>query len=218
MQQNILRSSEVSKIYLIYTDGKKNQRKEIVSLRYSDKKHCYFIGDIPFNFAKPGFFAKADIVVYTSDGVYQANVKMGNVSYTLNEIVYELAVPKVWNYTQMRDGTRKRLELPINVKFCDETVLEGFVYNISASGFSVASKTPLTLVQKKFPAICEIMLPLEEFSNIPEGKLTANCKFARENALIDDYEFMEHNLIGFKFLNLDKTYVNAIKNAIMKIK
>lgn len=218
MEQNILKSTDVSKIYLIYTDGKKNQRKELVNIRYSDKKHCYFAGEIPFNFSKPGFFAKADIVVYTPDGVYRANVKMGNISYTLNEIVYELAMPKFWNYTQMREGTRKKLGFPISIKFCDETVLDGYLYNLSVSGFSIATKIQLSLVQKKFPAVSEILFPTDEYPEIPDGKLIANCKYARENALIDDYEFMDHNLIGFKFLNLNKSYAEIIKKTIIGMK
>ena len=50
MEKNILKTSDVSKIYLKFTDGKNHQRKELVTVRYMDDKHYYFNGRVPTNF------------------------------------------------------------------------------------------------------------------------------------------------------------------------
>ena len=49
MQQNILKTSDITKIFLSFNDGKNYRRKEAVTVRYMDNKHCYFAGDIPIN-------------------------------------------------------------------------------------------------------------------------------------------------------------------------
>ena len=63
MQQNILRSSDVTKIYFTYTDGKGFNRKEEVTIKYMDKKSCYFVGATISNFSKPKWRAKAKIII-----------------------------------------------------------------------------------------------------------------------------------------------------------
>ena len=88
MQKNILKTSDVTKIYLNFTDGKNHRRREEVKLRYIDNKSCYFVGPTIINFTKPKWRAKTDIIVYTPDGVYSANVIIRETNFSLNNIFY----------------------------------------------------------------------------------------------------------------------------------
>ena len=66
MQHNILRDSNVTKIYLMYIDG--GARKKIqVKLRFMDSKEGYFAAPTPRGFVKPKRKIPAELNVYTTE-------------------------------------------------------------------------------------------------------------------------------------------------------
>ena len=68
MQDNILRDSLVTHIYLTYTElGRKQVHK--LKLRFIDAKQADFAAEAPVNFGKPKRKTPAEIGGYSVDGV-----------------------------------------------------------------------------------------------------------------------------------------------------
>ena len=118
MQENILRNSNVTKLYIEFPDGKNYKRKELVAVKYIDNKSCYFSRPTPTSqFTKPKWRTKANIIVYTPDGVYKTTVIIRDVDFSLNGVLYQLDLPKNWEFKQLRAGSRKKVKLPLTIKF-----------------------------------------------------------------------------------------------------
>ena len=113
----------------------------------------------------------------------------------------------------MRSGSRKKLQASVKIKFCDDTELQEDVYDISTSGFSIASKQQLSLVHKKFPATINLSLLTKDSQEIT---INTTAKFVRAFAIIDDYQYLDYNLLAFKFLNLAKEQSLLIKDCLIK--
>ena len=217
MQENILRSSNVTKIFLVYQDGKKLKRRELVKVRYLESKYCYLAGEPILNFKKPGWRAKADIVVYTSDGVYSANVIIRDVNFSLREMLYKLDLPKTWKYTQLRSGSRKVISLPIKITFTDNTIVEIETYDLSIGGFSVLVNQELNTVQTRFPCGCQINFPKESIMNFPDGILDTAARYVRQKAITDDYDLRDHKKYCFKFTGLTPDQQMILKAFLLKL-
>ena len=217
MEKNILKTSDVSKIYLKFTDGKNHQRKELVTVRYMDDKHYYFNGRVPTNFAKPKWRAKTDIIVYTPEGVYNANVIIREVNFTLSEILYKVDLPRSWKFTQLRAGSRKKVQLPLTLKFNDGLEIQAETVDLSVGGFSFISKQDLSVIHTRFASNCKIQFPKEGTINFPDGLLEIDTMYVRQKAITDDYELEGHKIYSFKFLNLSPDYKMILKNFLMKI-
>ena len=217
MQQNILKASNVTKIYLTYVDGKNYRKKEEVKLRYIDNKSCYFVGPTIINFNKPRWRTKTDIVVYTPDGVYTATVILRDAEFNLNNIYYKVDVPKTWKYTQLRAGSRKEVKLPLKLKFNDGLEIDGETLDLSVGGFSFVSRQELSTVHMRFACNCQMFFPKDMTINFPDGILEVDAKYVRSKAITDNYELEGHKVLSFKFLNLTTDYEMIIKNFLMKI-
>lgn len=217
MQQNILKTSNVTKIYLIFVDGKNHRRKEEVRVRYMDNKSCYFVGSTIINFTKPRWRAKTDIIVYTPDGVYSANVIIRDTDFSLNNIFYKVDIPKTWKFTQLRAGSRKEVKLPLKVKFNDGLEIEGETLDLSVGGFSFISNQNLSTLHTRFACNCQIQFPNDTLLNFPDGLLETEAKYVRSKAIVDDYEMEGYKILCFKFLNLSPDYTMILKNFLMKI-
>ena len=203
MQQNILKNSDITKIYFAYTDGKKNNRKENVQIRYMDTKSCYFVGPSIPNFSKPGWRAKAKIIVYTPEGVYQSEVIIRDITFTFQELMYKIDIPKLWSFKQLRTGTRKQVELPVKIKFSD--------------GAEIESDKNLTTVHKSFPVECIISFPNDGYINFPDGKLIASAKYVRTKTVqIDELGNLEVYHI-FKFMSISADQSLILKNYLLKL-
>ena len=217
MQQNILKASNVTKIFMIYNDGKNIRRKELVNIRYMDNNHCYFVGSTIANYSKPKWRAKTDIIVYTPDGIYSANVIIRDTTFTLQELMYKVDIPKTWKFTQLRGGTRKKIKLPVTINFTDGSEINTTTYDIAIGGFSILSKQDLSTVQIKFPCSCNIKFPNDTLINFPDGTLETATKYIRQKPILDDFELKDHKLFCFKFTNLNPNESMILKNFLMKI-
>jgi len=209
MQEDILQKNNIVKIYICFTDGKKIERKESVIVRALDEKNCYFTGDSIFDLAKPGWFAKAKIVVYTTEGTYIGEGKFINIDFSLDKILYAIGRPKKWEFTQLRVGERKTTKLPIEMVFNDGLTIDTNIINLSDTGFSVNTKENLTNLQTKFPCSCKIELDGEP--------LEIKAKYIRQQLILDDYEFAGYKKYSFKFMNLLPNQKVALRNFLQKI-
>lgn len=217
MQQNILKASNVTKIFLKFTDGKNHKRKEAVKLRYMDNKSCYFAGQTVINFAKPRWRAKAEIIVYTPDGIYSSIVIIKEADFSLNNIMYKLDIPKTWKFTQLRSGSRKVVALPLKIKFNDGLEISGETYDLSIGGFSLLSSQELSTIHTRFACTCSIQFPKDAIINFPNGILETDTIYVRQKALEQGYNIEEQRLICFRFKNLSQDNAMILKNFLMKI-
>ena len=209
MHDSVLTNHNIIKIYLCFVDGRKISRKELVTFRAIDEKNCYFYGPSVLDMVKPGWFNKADLVVYTTDGTYSATVKIREIDFSLEKILYTIANPKKWNFTQLRVSDRKSTSLPIKIEFSDEKVLESEITNLSTAGFSIYAKDNFGSLQMKLPCACQIQLP--------EGSLSVKAKYVRQELILDDYELAGYKSYSFKFINLFPDQKALLKNYLQNI-
>ncbi len=194
MQNNILKQSNVTKIFIKFSDGKNHTHKESVKLRYMDSKCCYFAGELIANFTKPRWRAKADIIVYTPEGVYSATVIIRETEFSLKNIMYKLDIPKTWKFKQLRSGTRKVVKLPLKLKFNDGIEIEGVTYDLSVGGFSFTSNHILSTVQTSFACSLSMEFPKDAIINFPDGILETSAKYVRQKPIQEGYELMDQKL------------------------
>ncbi|MBE7704001.1 MAG: PilZ domain-containing protein [Cyanobacteria bacterium SIG28] len=216
MERNILNDSDITKIYLVFVDGNGIKRKEPVKLRYMEKKNSFFAGQQLTNFKKPRWRTKADIIVYTSEGIYSANVIMHDTTYALQEIMYNLDTPKTWNFKQLRAGTRKKINLPVKITFSDGLEIESETLDLSVGGFSMLSNTKLGTIHRRFNHRCTIQFSKNDYIYFPNCVLEAEIKFAREKVIREDYELEGYSLYGFKFVNLNSNTIMNLKGYLIK--
>ena len=208
MQEDVLQKNNIVKIYLCYTDGRNIERKELVELQAKDEKAIYLVGDSKGNLSKPGWFAKAKIVIYTTDGTYTGEGKI-SIDFSLNKILYTIGRPKKWEFISLRVGDRKRTKLPVEIEFNDGLIINAKIVNLSETGFSICSKENLTNMQTKFPTNCKL--------EIAEDLLSVKAKYVRQQLILDDYELAGYKIYGFKFLSLLPNQRMILKNFLQKI-
>lgn len=209
MEENALAKNNIVKIFLCFVDGKKVSHKDLVELRAMDEKNCYFYAPSNYNLVKPGFFAKAQIIVYTTDGTYTASERIRNIDFALDKTLYTIAKPKKWEFTQKRVGERKTTSLPVKIEFNENVVWETNIVNISVSGFSVYSPDRLSNLQTKFPCKCTI-----EF---PDGIQEIKAKHVRQQMILDDYELAGQSAHSFRFLNIMPDQKLILKHYMLKL-
>ena len=215
MQQNILRESNITKIFLIYMNNGSRKRED-VTLRFMDNKECYFSSNTSFQaFNKPKKKTPAEINVFTPDGVYKTTVTIVDTNVSLTEILYQVSIPKTWDFIQMRASTRKRIELPIEIKFNDGFNIEAVSYDLSLGGVSFYCKEPLSSIYKKITGILTLKLPQNTIIDFPEGAMTVETKFVREKPGAEGHYGQQ--LLIFKFLNIPAEEQIVLKNFLIKI-
>ena len=211
MQHNILRDSNVTKIYLIYVDN--GARKKInVKLRFMDANECYFAAPTPLNFKKPKRKIAAELKVYTTDGVYQSQIVLLDSNMSLSEVMYEVSIPSKWDFVQLRSSSRKEVELPVKIAFNDGFVIETKTYDLSLGGISFVSKKTFSSLYKKISGVLTLELPKDTIINFPDGSMTVETKFVREASLGEFGEF----LYSFKFCGVKPEDVEILKNFLLR--
>lgn len=214
MQQNILRDSNITKIYLIYVDNG-SRKKLSVNLRFMDNKECYFSTSTQTNFDKPKKKTPAELHVYTSDGVYKTKITLLDTNMSLREIIYEVSIPKNWDFVQLRKSSRKTVELPLNIKFNDGFEISITTFDLSLGGVSFFTKDQLSSIYKKVSGILTLELPKDNIINFPDCKMTVETKFVREKDMIEDH-YGKH-FYTFKFIGLSHDEELILKNFLIKL-
>ena len=209
MQQNILRNSNLSSIYLIYQDTVK--QKHLVQLRFIDTKECYLSTVLPTNFTKPKTKTNAELVAYTEDGVYKTQVKINDISFSFNEIIYIVDAPKNWKFIQLRNSTRKECSLPFVLKFNDGYELNGVSYDLSTGGISFTTPEPLQSIYTKINGNITFSLKEPDENAEENNTLTLSVKFLR----MLDMKYSKDNCYVYKFLNISKTDIDKIKTFLI---
>ena len=213
MQKNILRNSDVEKIYISYEE-KSAKKRYIVKLRFMDDKECYFAMDFFPEFTKPKRKTAAKITVYTVDGVYTADVLINDTTHSMNDMLFVVTLPKEWHFKQMRQSSRKRHELPFSIKYNDGFEISGTSYDIAKGGISFVSKQHFSSIYKKLPGVVTIQLS-QEYIQAPElSNFTTEAKYVREQMGIDDFE-TDKILYVWKFSNLSAEQEEFLKNYII---
>ena len=206
MKLDVFNLSTIKKVRIKYFDGRKQQRKEDVTINHIDNKNCFFCGERTLSFSAPGWWAKVEILVYTSQGVYVSTSKILSTNEDFGIVKYKIAKPKEWNLIQLRKSLRKKSLTSVNIQFSDRTELVTEINEINMNGFSVMCPIDLTTVQKKFSATCKINIDESEDKNI---KLEA-C-FVRENLVEDEngYNFLKK--AHFKITNISNEDLSMLK-------
>ena len=215
MQQNILKDSNITKIYLIYINANGIKKKEAVKLRFMDSKECYFAANTPVNFVKPKRKSQAEINVYTTDGIYKTKVTIIDTNLSLREVIYNVSIPKTWDFIQLRSSTRKLVKLPVKIKFNDGFEIQTSTYDLSLGGLSFFSEKSFSSIYKKISGILTLEIPKTEIINFPDGELVVETKFVREKSEIENH--FGETLYIFKFMNLPKENELILKNFLMKL-
>ena len=214
MQHNILRDSNITKIYLVYVDNGSRKRLE-VSLRFLDKKECYFASPTPVNFNKPKRKIPAELNVFTPDGVYKTKVTFIDCNMSLREVIYEVSLPKAWDYIQLRSSSRKVISLPVSIKFNDGYEIKINTYDLALGGISFFSTEQVPNIYRKISGILTLELPKDTLINFPDGKMTVETKFVREKSEIEDH--FGETLYIFKFVNISPEDEMVLKNFLIKL-
>lgn len=213
MQTNILRGSNITKIYLIYTNSKKLKKRVNVKLRYMGDKECYFSGSIPVGFEKPKRKSPVELIVYTSDGIYNTTVKILDSNLNVNEVMYQLEIPKTWRFSQLRSGSRRVVALPGCLKFNDGTEISFETTDLSIGGFSFTTKEKIPSIYQRFSCICTLEFSKELIINFPDCKLETEVKFVRSKDSIDDN--LDVSFFALKFVNLADESKMILKNYLL---
>lgn len=214
MRENILRASNVTKIYLIYTDNNGLRKKESVTLRFMDLKECYFASLLPVSFTKPKPRTLVEINVYTVDGVYKTKTTINDTSVSLNEVMYELVTPKQWDFVQLRQSMRKLSSMPFIIKYNDGYTIEGKTHDIALNGFSFYAKNTIPSIYKKTSAILTLQMPSGLILNLPDGKLITEVKFVREKPNANEDNEM---LYAYRIIRLSYDAELVLKNYLLTL-
>ena len=215
MQDNILRDSLVTSIYLSYMDqGKKQVIK--LKLRFMDAKQAYFSAEIVENYVKPKRKTEAVIKVYSIDGVYKTNVVINDVEVSLTEIFFEVSLPKIWEFIQQRNSSRNRTALPVLIKYNDGFEIDTTTYDIALGGIAFYTKEKISSIYKRLPAVLTLTLPSSMWIKNPDGKLIFETLFVRERVEEDDEEHFGDLLYSFKFINPPKESENLLKEFLIQ--
>ena len=212
MQHNILKDSNITKIFLIYVNNG-SRKKETVKLRFMDNKECYFVAPTPVKFEKPKKKIPAELNVYTSDGVYKTKVTLIDTNMSLREVLYEVSIPKSWDFIQLRASSRKLIELPVSIKFNDGYSINATTYDLSLGGISFFSKESISSIYKKISGILTLELPKDTLINFPDGKMTVETKFVREKFDIENH--FGEQLVIFKFIVMIPDDEMILKNYML---
>lgn len=212
MQQNILKNSSITKIYLTYTCDEQ-KRKEVVSLRFMDKKVCYFASPTPAKFNKPKKKTPAELSIYTTEGVYRAKVTIIDCNMALRDVMFEVTVPLQYDYVQLRASSRKIITMPVTIKWNDDYSISAMTHDIALGGISLHYVGQISSIYKKLPAVLELEFPENDMITFPERKLVVNTKFVREATCPEYYE--EGQLYIFKFVNMPNNDETVLKNFLI---
>ena len=205
MQENILRDSLVTHIFLSYMEAGKKQVVR-VKLRFIDTRQAYFSAPPPINFVKPKRKTPAEIKVFTVDGVYKTDIFINDTQVNLTEVLFEVSVPKLWEYVQQRSSSRNR-----------GFEIETATFDIALGGIAFYSRDAISSIYKKLPAVLTMELPKSMWIKNPDCKIVVETCFVRERIEEEDEEHFHQFLYSYKFVNLPKDAENTLRELLLQI-
>ena len=216
MQENILRDSLVTHIFLSYMEAGKKQVVR-VKLRFIDNRQAYFSAPPPINFVKTKRKTPAEIKVFTVDGVYKTDIFINDTQVNLTEVLFEVSVPKLWEYVQQRSSSRNRVSLPVKIKYNDGFEIETATFDIALGGIAFYSRDAISSIYKKLPAVLTMELPKSMWIKNPDCKIVVETCFVRERIEEEDEEHFHQFLYSYKFVNLPKDAENTLRELLLQI-
>lgn len=214
MEKNILRANDVTSIYLCYIEDFQ-KRKLSVKIRFLDTKECYLAtDDIPVNYNKPKRKLPAQIVAYTEDGIYRADVKIIDANISGTGVMYITERPSKWEYKQLRSGTRKKVEIPFCIKFSDGYEINAKTYDIAIGGLSFYPEQPIPDLYQKFSGTLSMEIPDNSNMNINSININVETKFVREHK--DKNNPLDKRLV-FKFIGLNQQDTISLKTYLINL-
>lgn len=216
MQENILRDSLVTHIFLSYMEAGKKQVVR-VKLRFIDTRQAYFSAPPPIYFVKPKRKTPAEIKVFTVDGVYKTDIFINDTQVNLTEVLFEVSVPKLWEYVQQRSSSRNRVSLPVKIKYNDGFEIETATFDIALGGIAFYSRDAISSIYKKLPAVLTMELPKSMWIKNPDCKIVVETCFVRERIEEEDEEHFHQFLYSYKFVNLPKDAENTLRELLLQI-
>lgn len=215
MQYNILRESEVTKIFLTYADGGM-KKKFAVKLRFMDLKECYFAVPLPANFRKPKIKTPVEINAFTPDGVYTAHVNIVDSSVSLTEVLFHVSVPKTWDFKQLRQSTRVQQALPLNIKYDDGFEISSNTFDFSIGGFSFVSEKNISSIYERLDCTVTVEMPSTLIVNFPDKKLITKAKYVRKKENFGEYG-SDGTLYAFRFIKLSADEQEILKAYLLNL-
>lgn len=215
MRENILRETTITKIFLNYITDNGAKKKDLVSLKFMDSRECYFSAAVPANIQKPKRRSQAEIVVYTSDGVYKTTVTVNDANFSLSEIIYQTTVPQKWDFVQLRSSSRKHIFLKGNLKFNDGFEINFDTYDLAIGGLAFLSDDRVSSIYQRFTCILTLEFPSHLIMNFPDKKLITEAKIVREKENVEG-EFGKI-LYGVKFIKLTSDESLILKNYLLSV-
>lgn len=214
LQSNILRDSSVVKINLLYMVSGVRKRQQ-VKMRFMDAKECYFAMPNDLNFVAPKKRTNIEIAVYTPDGVYKSNVTLMDTIVSQHEILFSVSIPYIWKLSQMRQSSRKQVELPITIKYNDGFELQETSHDISLGGVSFLTLKKLPSIYKQLTSVLSLKLPDGSIINFANGKMSVEARYQREKEAGGYYG--EQTMYVFKFLTMTNDDILVLKNFLLRI-
>jgi hypothetical protein len=211
MNTNILKHDNITKMFLIYVTPSNLKKKVEVKIRFSEKEEIYLTSSIPINFAKPKERSSAEIIVYTSDGVYKTDVQILDTNIVLNDVMYKLKSPKTWSYFQLRNSSRKQVTLNGTLTFNDGNVIEFETFDVALGGVSFYTRKSIQNIYQQLPGTVTIKLPKEASG----ATIKTEGRIIRSKFGDDDYLGQMFYVIRFSLLTNEQ--VSTLKQFLMSI-
>lgn len=215
MQENILRDSLITHIFLSYMGTEKKQVLRL-KLRFIDTNQAYFSAEPDVNFVKPKRKTPAEIKVYTIDGVYKTDVYINDTQTDIREILFEVTIPKLWEYIQQRSSSRNRVSLPVKIKYNDGFEIDTMTYDLAIGGIAFYSKNTISSIYKKLPAVLKLELPQSMWIKNPDCKIVVEAQFVRERLEENDEEYFQQYLYSYKFVKPPREVSDTLKELLIQ--
>ncbi len=216
MRENILRETAATHVYLNYTRfGTKQVHK--LKLYFIDREYAYFASKklqedfVPLNKGTP-----AEILVYTVDGFYKTNVYINSTQQDTNEILFEVSIPKTWEFTQRRNGSRCNISMEVNIKYNDDFEINAITNDIALDGVSFYLKDKINVIYEKLPAIITVKLPSSCWIKNPSCKIYTETQFVRKRIEEDDKEHYQQYLYAYQFMKLSPEEKASLKELLLQ--
>ena len=210
MRNNILRDPLVNNIFISYMDNDIKRVIEVV-FRFMDTKQIYFSAPRDKVLVKPKKKTSVDLKVYSIDGVYKSCVVVNDSQYSLDEVLFELSLPKLWEFNNLRSSSRNRVTLDINIKYNDGFEINTTTYDLALGGIAFYSKEKFPEMYEKFTAILTMKLPKEMWLQNPDGKFVIETAFVRMHKEDNDEKHFGEYLYCYKFINIPKDEQDLIR-------